>query len=117
MKKIIACGVFLAIALIFVAPQPAHALTGFGGTVLTTYVQGVACAGEGPIVIRPKGLSPAGPYAAYPFTMRFKNYFIKPGAQIVGAYIPFLIPGICWTTTPIPVPVPVFPIIMFGTNF
>ncbi len=116
MKRIIACGVFLAIALIFVAPQPAYALTGFGGTVITSFVSGVACAGYGPITIKPKGASPAGPYATTPFTMYHKNYIIRPDVQIVGVYIPFVLPGVCWTTTPIPVPVPVFYIISFGTS-
>ncbi len=107
---------FLAIALIFVAPRPAKAFTSFGGTVVTTFAPAVACAGEGPITIIPAGLFPPGPYAAYPLTMRYSHYFIHPGQKILGLYIPFLTPGLCWTTTPIPIPVPVFPIIMFGTS-
>lgn len=117
MKTAIVGVISLALVVFALIPAPAHAFMGFGGTVLTMYAPGVACEGEGPITILPKGPFPAGPYAPYPLSLRFENFVIKPGAEILGVYLPFLTPGICWTTTPIPVPVPVFPIVMFGTSF
>lgn len=116
MKRIIACGVFLAMALLFVVPRPAHAqLRGFGGTVLTSYIPGTSCAGEGPIFIIPKGTYPAGPYAVYPLTLRYANYVVKPGSTILGLYFPIPLPGICYTAVP-PFTYPVFPIFSFGVS-
>lgn len=116
MKRIIACGLSLAIALIFVAPRPAFAFMGFGGTVVTNFTAGVACLGEGPVTIKPAGTSPSGPYAPTLLTMRYGSRYISSKSNIKGLYIPFLIPGICWTTSVPSAPVLVFPIIMFGTS-
>ncbi len=116
MKKMLVVSALSLILIALFVPRTTSAAFGFGGTVLTTYVSGVVCTGEGPVFIFPKGTAPAGPYAPSPFTLRYKNYFIRPGISILGTYLPFMIPGLCWTTTPIPLPVPVFPILTFGVS-
>jgi hypothetical protein len=117
MKRFIVGGIILVALCITLLPQPTHAVgMPFGGKVLSMFVPGVVCVGgEGPVFIKPSGLVPPGPYAPTPMTLRKGKRFISIGYNILGKYLPFPTPGICWTTTPIPLPVPVFPIVMFGT--
>ena len=87
----------------------------FGGKVITTSAVGITCLGEGPITIRPVGLSPVTPYV---ITLATKRYLYRTpvhGAWIIGLYSPILAP-LCATNTTPPAPVPAFPIIFFGVS-
>lgn len=104
----------------FVLPSAAHAVSisifqPFGGKVLTSFVPGVVCPGEGPVYIKPAGLAPAGPYAADFSVSRYLYKTLLPGSWVIGLYLPTPVP-ICATTSIPPVPVPVLKIIMFGSS-
>jgi hypothetical protein len=90
----------------------------FAGKVITAYAPPVVCSGEGPITIKPTGISPVGPYAVTAATQRYLFKTILPKSWVIGFYSPIMSP-ICWIPVPppgAPVPVMAFPITMFGVS-
>ncbi|HXF44222.1 MAG TPA: hypothetical protein VNK70_02035 [Candidatus Paceibacterota bacterium] len=89
----------------------------FGGKVVTNSVHGVVCPGAGPITIIPMGISPVGPYAVTAGTKRYPYGTPTPSSWILGLYGPMSpichIPATAFSP---PIPVPAFPIILFGTS-
>ena len=90
----------------------------FGGKVEATEIKGITCdisKSDGPIVIIPKNFAPPGPYAAPPTVKRYDYKKIKKGVWIIGLYSPVPTP-LCRTETEPPIPVPVFPIVLYGVS-
>ena len=111
----------LAATLFLSAPFHASALSlyqPFAGRVLSTFAAGVSCRGEGPIMIQPVGLSiPPGPYVIQVGqTKRYQYYTVHSGSWVLGLYSPSPSLTSCATDTLPPVPVPVFPIKLFGSS-
>lgn len=89
----------------------------FGGWVITTKVPGVICnTSPGPIVTKPAGVSPFGPYVVISRTKRYAHQIITPGVWILGTYDPIVSFSLCRTTTTPPIPIPVFKINVYGVS-
>jgi len=116
----------LAIVVGFVAflalPTPkTHAISilqPFGGKIILTTMPGVSCSpNKGPITIKPVNIAPPSPYVITPLTKSYNNN-VNIGNWIIGLYSPIPLP-LCTVGggfLKAPIPVPVLPIIMYGTN-
>ncbi|MEN9582140.1 MAG: hypothetical protein RL641_94 [Candidatus Parcubacteria bacterium] len=116
--------IFLTIAIpvfvfLFLFSQTANAslLRGTGGRVIYAFTPGVTCPGVGPMTLVPPNFTfPAYPYYLTPTSTVFAGGRIpRPGQNFLGSYPITPIP-LCFTDTPIPLPVPVFSIIRYGTS-
>jgi hypothetical protein len=86
------------------------------GTVLTTDTSGaVQCIGRGIISVMPFNTAPPAPYYISYGTPAAYGY-LRPGSFIKGLYWPVPVAGPCFNPET-GIPVPVLPIIMYGTNF
>jgi len=90
----------------------------FGGRVISTFTPGVTCRGEGPITIRPVGLStPTGPYVIQlGQTTLYQYYTVHTGSWILGLYNPIPSFTSCFTDSLPPFPVPTFAVKIFGSS-
>ena len=115
MKKVLVISLLSFAIFISAFKASAFLQRPFGGVVSTLTTGGVVCAGYGPIIIKPVGIAPTGPYSVLipnPFMATFP---VTPGVWILGMYTTSTSPG-CLTTSVPPVTFPTIPVTIYGTS-
>lgn len=86
-----------------------------GGRILLYPIPGITCPGNtsaAPFSIQPYNVASPLPYTPVIENLAFK---IRPSVYFKGNYLITPLP-ICFTDTPIPVPVPTFPVTFYSTS-